>query len=205
MKMVVGLGNPGTKYDGTPHNIGFEVVDELVRASGSRLKKSWRFPLESAQVRLGSQDVLLVKPQTFMNRSGDAVGPLIRKKGITPQDVLVIVDDVDLPTGTLRLRARGSAGSHNGLRSLIERLGTTEFPRMRVGVGPVPEGQDRVAFVLGRYREEVRKVVANTLVRAADAAGLWAEEGLEKAMNSFNGQEIGKESRPDGSDAENKK
>lgn len=187
MKLIVGLGNPGREYDQTPHNIGFEVVDDIAAGAGAALKKSWRFPMESGSFRSAGHEVLLVKPQTFMNRSGDAVGPLLRKKGVAPGDVLVLVDDVELPMGSLRLRARGSAGTHNGLKSMIERLGTNEFPRLRIGVGPVPEGQDRVAYVLGRYPKALHETVAALRRRAAEASLAWVAEGVERTMNKFNG------------------
>ncbi len=187
MKIIVGLGNPGREYDATPHNVGFEVVDELAAEAGVPMKKSWRFPMVSGQFSLNGHEVLLVKPQTFMNRSGDAVGPLLRKKGVVPADVLVIVDDIDLPLGAVRLRAKGSAGSHNGLKSMIERVGTTEFPRLRIGVGPVPAGQERVAFVLGRYPKVLHGQVQDGLKRAAEAARAWVADGIERAMNKYNG------------------
>ena len=187
MKIIVGLGNPGREYESTPHNAGFEVVDELAAEAGVAVKKSWRFPMASGQFRLGNDEVLLVKPQTFMNRSGDAVGPLMRKKGVTPADVLVLVDDVELPLGTVRLRAKGSAGTHNGLKSMIERLGTTEFPRLRIGVGPVPPGEERVKFVVGRYPKAMHEPVEQVKKKAAEAARCWVTEGIERAMSKFNG------------------
>ncbi|HMP89177.1 MAG TPA: aminoacyl-tRNA hydrolase [Kiritimatiellia bacterium] len=188
MKLIVGLGNPGREYDSTPHNAGFEVIDRIAADAGIRLKKSWRFPLESAEMNVAGTNVLLVKPRTFMNRSGDAVAPLMRKKGVAPADVLVLVDDVELPLGALRLRAKGSAGSHNGLKSLIERLGTTEFARLRIGVGPAPTGRDMVSFVLGKYAPEVKDKVSETFGRAAEAVNVWVADGMDKAMNKFNGQ-----------------
>jgi PTH1 family peptidyl-tRNA hydrolase len=173
MKVVVGLGNPGQEYDDTPHNAGFEVVDEIVREAGVKLKKSWRFPMVSVQIRVGGHEVLLVKP-------------LLRKKGVTPADLLVLVDDVELPLGSVRLRAKGSAGTHNGLKSLIERVGTTEFPRLRIGIGPVPDGRDRVSYVLGKYPKDVRKKVDELKSRSAEAVLCWIAEGVDRAMNKFN-------------------
>jgi PTH1 family peptidyl-tRNA hydrolase len=187
MKVLVGLGNPGKAYDGTPHNIGFEVMDRMAAAERVTFRSSWRFPLVSAEIEVAGQAVLLVKPQTFMNRSGDAVAPLLRKKGVAPADLLVLVDDVELPTGTLRMRGSGSAGNHNGLKSLIERIGTADFPRLRMGLGPVPAGRNRVDYVLGKYPPETRTAVADLMDRAAGAARTWVDEGLERAMNQFNG------------------
>ncbi|HMO50896.1 MAG TPA: aminoacyl-tRNA hydrolase [Kiritimatiellia bacterium] len=186
MKMVVGLGNPGRGYEATPHNIGFEVVDALARADGVKFRKSWRFPLESAAIRVGGDEVLLVKPHTFMNRSGDAVAPFLRKKGAGPESMLVVVDDVELPLGSLRLRARGSAGTHNGLKSLIERLGTMDFPRLRVGVGPAPPGRDLAAFVLGKFPADRQDDADRAVRRAAEAVVAWVRDGVEKTMNQFN-------------------
>lgn len=187
MKLIVGLGNPGREYDATPHNAGFEAMDVIAAGRDARLKKSWRFNLQSAQIRVDAHEVLLVKPQSFMNRSGDAIAPLLRKKGIVPADMLVLVDDVELPLGTIRLRAKGSAGTHNGLKSLIERLGTVEFPRLRIGVGPVPAGRDLVSFVLGRYPKDAQAQVEDMLQRSAKAALAWVADGVDKAMNKFNG------------------
>jgi PTH1 family peptidyl-tRNA hydrolase len=187
MKVIVGLGNPGKAYDLTPHNIGFELLDELAAEDGVKFRRSWRFPLESASIRVRGEEVMLVKPLTFMNRSGDAVAPLLRKKGVGTDRLLVAVDDVALPLGALRLRGGGSAGSHNGLKSLIERLGGQDFPRLRLGVGPVPEGQDRVAFVLGRFPAALHDAVSDLRRKAASAALSWVSEGLEKTMNRFNG------------------
>jgi len=187
MKIIVGLGNPGREYDATPHNAGFEAMDVIAADAGVNLKRSWRFNLQSAQIRVDQHEVMLVKPLTFMNRSGDVMAPLLRKKGVVPADLLVLVDDVDLPLGSIRLRAKGSAGTHNGLKSLIERIGTTEFPRLRIGVGPVPPGRDLISFVLGRYRKDVQAQVDEMMQKAAQASLAWVADGMEKAMNKFNG------------------
>lgn len=187
MKIVVGLGNPGRKYERTRHNIGFEVVDEVARRAGAEFRRSWRYAAELADAVVGEERVLLLKPRTYMNLSGDAVAPLVRQKGAAPADVLVVVDDVDLACGRLRLRAQGSAGGHNGLKSLIERMGTDAFPRMRVGVGRGSEGGDMVPHVLGRFAPEEREVMAQAVTRAADAVWMVMTEGLERAQNKFNG------------------
>lgn len=187
MKVIVGLGNPGRAYQRTPHNAGFEVIDEIARESGAAWKKSWRFPLESAEFRVDHHEVLLVKPTTFMNRSGEAVAPMLRKKGVGLADLLVLVDDIDLPLGKVRLRARGSAGTHNGMKSMIERLGSPEFARLRIGVGPAPAGRDLAAFVLDRYPAAVREDVDALYRRSAEGALAWVKLGVEKAMNEFNG------------------
>lgn len=187
MKLVVGLGNVGRKYDHTRHNVGFAVVDELARRQGASFRRSWRFPADLAEVTLGGQAVLLVKPRTYMNRSGEAAGPLARKKGVAVGDVVAVVDDVELEAGRLRIRRGGSAGGHNGLKSLIEHLGSQEFPRVRVGVGPVPSGGDRIAFVLGTFPAAERAAMADAVARAADAVEAALADGFDRAMNQFNG------------------
>ena len=187
MKIVVGLGNPGRKYERTRHNIGFEVVDEVARRAGAEFRHSWRFPAELAETTLAGERVLLVKPRTFMNASGDAVGELARKKGVPPAGVLVVVDDVELECGRLRLRAGGSSGGHNGLKSLMERLGSDAFPRVRVGVGRVPAGGEMVQLVLCRFTPEERTLMGPAVERAAEAVLAVLREGLEKAQNKFNG------------------
>jgi len=142
MKMVVGLGNPGREYQHTRHNAGFDVLDELARRHGGEFRGSLRFKAETAEVRIGAVNVLLVKPTTFMNASGEAVGPLMRKRGITAVDLVVVVDDVDLELGRLRIRGKGSPGGHNGLKSIEAALGSDEYARVRVGVGR-PKGGKR--------------------------------------------------------------
>ena len=186
MKIVVGLGNPGRKYEHTRHNIGFDVVDEVARRAGAEFRHSWRFPADLAEATLGGERVLLVKPRTFMNRSGEAVGVLARKKGASATDVLVVVDDVELECGRLRLRASGRAGGHNGLKSVIELLGTEAFPRVRVGVGRVPAGGEMIQHVLGRFAPGERDVMEQAVQRAADAVSAVLADGLEKAQNKFN-------------------
>ena len=187
MKIVVGLGNPGRKYEHTRHNIGFEVVDEVARRAEAEFRRSWRYPAELAEAVVDGERVLLIKPRTYMNLSGDAVAPLVRQKGAAPAEVLVVVDDVELACGRLRLRAEGRAGGHNGLKSLIERMGTDAFPRVRVGVGRVPEGRELVPHVLGRFAPEEREVMAQAVTRAADAVMMVITDGLERAQNTFNG------------------
>jgi PTH1 family peptidyl-tRNA hydrolase len=187
MKMIVGLGNPGKEYAQTRHNVGFEVLDELAGRAKAALKKSWRWPVESGEWKAGDRSVLLVKPRTFMNASGPPVAALARKKGIAAADVLVVFDDVDLPVGQLRLRTKGSAGGHNGLKSVIASLGTEEFPRLRVGVGRPNGGGDMIDHVLSRFTPEERTTMKASIARAADAVERVLDGGLEKAMNEFNG------------------
>lgn len=185
MKVIVGLGNPGARYRGTYHNIGFDVVDELASRHGVRFGTA---PAEAvaARVRDPLGDVLLVKPLTFMNLSGRAVAELVRFFKVEPADLLVVLDDVNLPVGRLRLRARGSAGGHNGLKSIIESLATDAFPRLRVGVGRGDARRDLADHVLSRIPEEQRDLLREATVLAADAAECVVREGLAVAMNRFN-------------------
>ena len=184
--MIVGLGNPGPRYGETYHNIGFVVVDELAGRHGATFASS---PADALAVRLRdlAGDVMLVKPLTFMNLSGRAVADLVRFYKIAPgEDLLVVVDDVALPAGRLRLRGRGSAGGHNGLTSIIDCLGTEEFPRLRVGVG---RGDSRRALsdhVLARIASDEREPLRLAAVRAADAAEAFIVRGLSATMNEYN-------------------
>jgi PTH1 family peptidyl-tRNA hydrolase len=184
VKLVAGLGNPGARYRATRHNIGFEIVDELARRHQVEFAAGRGDALE-ARVR-GRVDALLVKPLTFMNLSGRAVGDALRYYRIDPADLLVITDDVNLPLGRLRARARGSAGGHNGLASIIERLGTSEVPRLRVGVGRGDVRRDLADHVLARFEAEETAVVESTIARAADAATVFLTEGIAAVMNQFN-------------------
>ncbi len=186
MKLVAGLGNPGRTYEHTRHNAGFEVVDELARRAGATFRRSWRWPVATAEAEIGGRRVLLAKPLTFMNASGQAIGPLARKRGIAVGEVLAVVDDVELDPGRLRLRRSGGAGGHNGLKSLIEHLGGDGFARLRVGVGRAAGGE-MVEHVLGRFTPEEQVVMRDAVARAADAVEEVLAGGLEKAMNTFNG------------------
>ncbi len=184
MKLIVGLGNPGPKYAGTRHNIGFAVVDELAARRGATFEAA---PVDvlMAKVR-GESPALLAKPLTFMNRSGEAVGALLRYYRIEIGDLLVIVDEVHLPLGRLRARARGSAGGHNGLKSIIAHLGD-EFSRLRVGVGRGDAQRDLADHVLAKFDADERADVEEMTKRAADAAELFVTAGIAAVMNRFNG------------------
>ena len=189
MKAIVGLGNPGSQYKGTRHNAGFNVVEELARrasagfesAPAEALMARWRRPADSRE-----HDVLLVKPLTFMNLSGQAVGELARYFKIEVADLLVIVDEVHLPLGKLRARARGSAGGHNGLKSVIAHLGD-EFSRLRVGVGRGGDQRNLADHVLSRFEKDEAAEVERMTTRAADAAEMFIASGIEAVMNAFNG------------------
>ena len=185
MKLLVGLGNPGPRYRATYHNIGFEVVDELAVRHHTTFGTSQTEAL-TARVRGMADDVWLVKPLTFMNLSGRAVGALLRFYKLEPSDLLVIVDEVALAGGRVRLRPGGSAGGHNGLKSIIEHLGTDAFPRLRVGVGRGDPRRDLADHVLSRVPDDERVRMREATTRAADAAECFVEQGLDAAMNQFN-------------------
>ncbi len=187
MKLVVGLGNPGRAYERTRHNAGFDVLDELARRAGVEFRRSWRWPVMTAEAVLGSAKVLLVKPQAFMNRSGPPVAALARKRGWGAAEMLVVVDDVELPPGVLRLRKQGSSGGHNGLKSVAASLGSEAFARLRVGVGRPTAGGEMAEHVLSRFTPAERETMGVALVRAADAVECVVEKGLDRAMNEFNG------------------
>jgi PTH1 family peptidyl-tRNA hydrolase len=184
VKLIVGLGNPGPQYRDTPHNLGFRVVDELAARWGLA---TWKLDFESVWVKRGQseQAVFLVKPQTFMNLSGSAVIQFTNYYGIDPAQVLAVVDDAALPFGRLRVRRGGSAGGHNGLKSLIQHLGT-DFPRLRIGVGRGDDGVDLANHVLRRFSPETKQEVEAVVQRAADASETFIADGIERVMNAFN-------------------
>ncbi|MFP4502711.1 MAG: aminoacyl-tRNA hydrolase [Candidatus Hydrogenedentota bacterium] len=186
MKIIAGLGNPGPQYKNTRHNLGFEVLDLFAEQLGVRLDREKHRGLFT-QVRVGGESVLLVKPLTYMNRCGDCLAPMARNKVEDPADILVVVDDVNLPLGRVRIRAGGSAGGHNGLKSLIERLGTRDFPRLRLGVGEETRGPDLADYVLAKFRPEERETVSQAMETACEAIRCWVERGTSAAMNAYNG------------------
>ncbi|HXE80593.1 MAG TPA: aminoacyl-tRNA hydrolase [Vicinamibacterales bacterium] len=187
MKLIAGLGNPGRRYRDTRHNVGFRVVDELARRAGVDFGPA---PADALVARIrdfeGRGPVLLVKPLTMMNASGEAVAALGRYYRIEPDALLVITDDVNLPLARLRARARGSSGGHNGLRSVVQHLGTEAFPRLRVGVGRGDRRVDLADHVLATFDPEERPIIEAAIMRAADAAALFVAAGIEAVMNRFN-------------------
>jgi PTH1 family peptidyl-tRNA hydrolase len=185
MKVVVGLGNPGSRYAGTRHNVGFAVLDALAESPHAGRFQS-RFHAQVAELLEGSHKVLLVKPETFMNLSGRTVRQVVDFYQLVLPDLLVVCDDFHLPLGKLRFRARGTHGGHNGLRDIQSHLGTTEYPRLRIGVDAPPEEQ-AVDHVLGRFRPSERPVIDDALRTAAQAVCLWLERGIEACMNQYNG------------------
>ncbi len=184
-KLIVGLGNPGYEYHLTPHNLGFLAVDRLAELRGVELTHREAQSL-TASTELEGFSVVLAQPQTFMNLSGLAVARLLGKYGLASHDLIVLVDEADLPLGTLRIRARGSAGGHNGLKSVIGALESDEFVRVRMGVRPDDPVEDRVSYVLGRFRKADLETVDEMLERAVEAVRGILSEGPQKAMNRFN-------------------
>lgn len=183
-KVVVGLGNPGPRYAGTRHNVGFAVIDGLA-ASPSASRFQSRFQAQVGEVFEGEQKVLLVKPETFMNLSGRSVRQVMDFYQVAIEDLLVVCDDINLPLGKLRARARGTHGGHNGLRDIQSHLGTTEYARLRIGVD-APGQADTADFVLARFRPAERPVIEEAISLALQAVSVWAREGIAECMNRFN-------------------
>ena len=185
--IVVGLGNPGAKYDNTRHNAGFRALEGYCARSGQKIDRM-KFKALAGEGMLGGKRVLFLKPQTFMNLSGEAVRPAADFYKIPPEHIIVISDDTALDVGKLRIRKSGSAGGHNGLKSIIQHLGTDQFPRIRVGVGKKPHPDyDLADWVLGKFQGEDRKAIAAAVERCADAVECYIKEGPDRAMNKFNG------------------
>ncbi len=185
VKIIAGLGNPGARYRRTRHNLGFEVLDALAARLGTGFLREKHEGLLAEATHCGER-LLLVKPQTFMNRSGNCLAAVARNKIDAPGRLLVVVDDVHLPLGRLRVRADGSAGGHNGLKSIIERLGTQDFPRLRLGVGDERDTGDLADHVLSKFRPDERADVEALREQAVEAALMWVSEGIERTMNAFN-------------------
>jgi PTH1 family peptidyl-tRNA hydrolase len=187
-RLVVGLGNPGRRYDGTRHNVGFDVVDQLAKEHHADWESAPR-GIEALVARWRAADVVLSKPLTFMNLSGGAIVGLLQFYKVELADLLVVVDDVNLELGRLRTRSTGSAGGHNGLKSAIEQLGTEEFARMRIGVGRGDARRDLADHVLAKFDRDERENVEAAVARAAEAIELFAAEGIGPVMNRFNRKE----------------
>ena len=195
MKLVVGLGNPGDRYRGTRHNVGWEVLAELARRHAPAATPASNFEADTLRIEVPAAKgrpvfetgpALLVSPLTYMNLSGRSVAAAARFHKIAPADVLIVCDDLNLPPGRLRLRGKGSAGGQNGLKDVIEKLGTPEFPRLRVGIGRPPGRTDAADFVLSRFTPEERVELDLAVQDAADAVELWLTRGLQPAMNAAN-------------------
>ena len=188
MKVIAGLGNPGPEYADTPHNVGFDVVALLAERLAAEWRRSTRFQARLARVDRGSDTWLFVQPQTFMNLSGTSVAPLLRYHNGVPEDLVIVLDDADLPLGRVRIRANGGSGGHRGLASVIEALGTESFARVRLGVGrELAADGGLVDHVLGRFDPARRQTAQRMVALAADAVECLVTKGLAEAMNRFNG------------------
>lgn len=186
--LIVFLGNPGPKYENTRHNAGFMTADIIEKREGLKINRL-RFSSLSAACSIGGEKVLLIKPQTYMNLSGNAVSSAASFYKIPPEHIIVVCDDMALPAGKLRIRAKGSSGGHKGLKSIIACLGTENFPRVKIGIGSpgTDAGEDEVInWVIGRFSREELRLVSGACESAAEAVSLIIESGIEKAMNSFN-------------------
>jgi PTH1 family peptidyl-tRNA hydrolase len=185
MKLVVGLGNPGRRYEGTRHNVGYAVLRELARRFGSGTPKA-KFHGEVMEAELAGHKALLLSPLTFMNNSGLSVQEAKGFYKVADEDLLVVCDDLNLPVARLRFRAKGSAGGQKGMEDIIRRLGSEEFARLRIGIGAPPEGWDWADYVLSKFSKEEIPEIEEVVGRAADAVALWAREGIEFCMNQYN-------------------
>ncbi len=187
MKLVVGLGNPGKKYERTRHNVGFLIIDRI--ASQNQIKvRSRRCDALVGEWSSHGEKIVLAKPQTYMNRSGDAVRALMRSFRLTPEDLVVVYDDLDLPFGRIRIRTKGSAGGHRGIASIMESVAGAPFCRLRVGIGRPPEGMDSADYVLEPFSPQESSELEDVLSRAVEALICLLREGHQKAMAQFNGQ-----------------
>lgn len=185
--IIIGLGNPGSRYDNTRHNVGFDAVDWLAGKYGIKVSKLKHRALIGDGTICGKR-VLLVKPQTYMNLSGESVRDIVEWYKVPLGNIIIIYDDVDLPTGRLRVRPGGSSGTHNGMRSVIYQLQADNFPRIRIGIGKAPEGWELADYVLSKFNTEDRKAINECITEAADAAAVIVESGVTAAMNKYNGK-----------------
>lgn len=185
MKCIVGLGNPGRKYRQTRHNIGFMVIDELLKRQNWSLNKK-KFNGNYSMEFINQDKIILLQPQTFMNLSGDSVQPLMDFYQIEPKDLLVIYDDLDLPTGKMRLRHTGGHGGHNGMRSIIQSLGTKDFNRIRIGIDRAKPGKQVVDYVLSPFSKQEMMDVEESIQRSADACEAWFNKPFQEIMNEYN-------------------
>jgi|SRR5579859_193372 len=195
LHLIVGLGNPGSKYERTRHNIGFMAVDTIARRYGL----DWRGRQARAEIAKGTIDgvpVVLAKPQTFMNLSGESVSGLVHWHKVPLDRLIILYDDMDLPLGSIRVRARGSAGGHNGISSIIQHLRTQEFSRVRIGIERPPGSGEQVDWVLGHFTRDAQRELEPALTSAVDAVAFWLTNGIEKTMNAFNGGAATKEPAP---------
>ena len=184
--LIIGLGNPGEKYAHTRHNAGFEVMDLLEKKYAVKTRKKILQPWAEAEWTDGTKKIVLCRPLTFMNNSGVAVKKLMAKYGVPAEQVMIIYDDIDLPPGKIRVRSGGGPGTHNGMRSIAACLGDTDFPRVRVGTGDRPAGEDLAAWVLGKPSAEEREKMEEAFGKAAEAVLTWVKDGIDAAMQAGN-------------------
>ena len=185
MYLIAGLGNPTREYEKTRHNVGFEAIDILADKAGTTVTEKKHKALYGKGY-IGGQKVILAKPQTYMNLSGESIREIADFYKIEPENIIILCDDINLSEGQLRIRLKGSAGGHNGLKNIISHLGTQEFPRIRIGVGEKPRGMDLADYVLGRFPKEQQAVMEEAYRDAADAACMMIEDGADAAMNHYN-------------------
>lgn len=185
MHVIVGLGNPGKEYRDTRHNIGFNVIDILSKRNNIKLNKL-KFKAIYGEGNIGGKRVILVKPQTFMNNSGVSVSEIIRFYKVPINNLIVVIDDVDIEFSKLKIRAKGSGGTHNGLKSIINHLKDENFPRVKIGIGKKHPNQDLASFVLSRFSKEEKIDIEHTIIEASDSIETFLEYGIDRAMNEFN-------------------
>ena len=190
MFLIAGLGNPGKKYEKTRHNLGFMVIDELARRNSVSVDKS-KFKSLTGEFKLGGEKVILMKPQTYMNLSGEAIREAVNFYKIDLKNLLVIYDDLDIPMGALRIRTSGSSGTHNGMKSVGSQLGSRDFPRVRIGIGS-NEDDNLIDFVIGKPSKSEEAVLSDTVSEAAHAVECYIADGIDKAMNRFNSGKVTK-------------
>lgn len=190
MNLIVGLGNPGTKYIETRHNIGFKVLDEIARRKKVKFKTKFLYFTKQSKINLSKNKILLIKPQLFMNKSGEVIKKVIKKNKIDISKLVIIYDDVDLDFGVVRVREKGSSGTHNGMKSIIDSLESINFKRIRIGVGPRPKGNLLNDYVLGNFTKDEYLKLEKVVERAADVVESLFSSGIEKTMSLFNNLEI---------------
>jgi len=189
-QLIVGLGNPEPKYDHTRHNIGFEAIDNLAHSWGATLKENKRFHGLFSEIGKNGAKMFLLKPTTYMNRSGQAVKAVLDWYKIPPESILVIYDDMDLPVGKIRLRLSGSAGGHNGMKSLISHVNSQNFSRLRIGIGKSNPDKDTISHVLGKFAPDEQKIIKEVLILTEDAINYSIKQGLEKTMSLYNSKSV---------------
>lgn len=185
MWAVIGLGNPGRQYSGTRHNAGSTFVRRIAKAWKTKLRKK-RFSSKIVEIEREDRKIMLALPQTYMNNSGLAVKQIMEGRNLLPEQLFVVYDDLDIPLGEIRIRKRGSSGTHKGMGSIVQEIGTTEFPRMRIGIGPLPSGKDAVEYVLSSFEKTEGSLLEEGMKKAQEAFGMILDGRVEEAMNTYN-------------------